>query len=68
MIPPKIKMALDHVRSFFPDVTKVSYDSAGRWRYSTDSGFAPKFNDRIDVSILEDAADAVEELPCKFEI
>lgn len=40
----------------------------GEWRYTDEDFNAPYFKGKIDVSILEDALDDVEFLPCVYEI
>jgi hypothetical protein len=65
-IPAPVVVALDHVRSRFPDVTHVVYTREGRWLYMSDEGEMPVFNGSLDVGILEDACDAVESLPAVF--
>jgi len=60
---PEVKVALDHVRSLFPDVVCVTYDEEWRWHYETGSGFLPSFDERIDIALLEDAADSLDVVP-----
>jgi hypothetical protein len=57
--PAEVTKALNHVRSVFPQVTSVRYDDEGRWLFTDSHGDAPAFNGKIDIGILEDAADAV---------
>lgn len=66
----KILEALNHVNSVYPDVTHVVYTSAHKWLYMDEDGVAPAFvkNDGISISILEDAADCIDQLPCVFTI
>lgn len=64
--PAAVTRGLDHVRSIFPDVTHVVYTRECKWLYMTDEGAMPKFNDRVDVGVLEDACDSVESFPCVF--
>ena len=66
--PDAVLLALEHVRSFYPNVVMVVYWSDGRWQYMNDGFGSPEFDDRVDVGILEDASDAVTELPAAFEI
>lgn len=66
MKPTKeIKKALEHVQSVFPEVSIVIFTTDGRWCYMTEDFGTPNFNisSVIDQSILEDAADSVEQLP-----
>ena len=63
---PEIKAALDHVKSIYPDVTHVTYGRDHRWHYRTNEGKHPKFDQRIDVNILEQAADSLETVPATF--
>ena len=59
--------ALVHVRQFHPDVEIVVYTSDGRWHYVTEDFNLPTFDPKIDVGILEDAADSLEQFPAVFE-
>lgn len=75
-VPPKVAEALLHVRSVFPEITKVTFDAnedleGGFWIYETASGEAPPFNDLVDVSLLEEALDAAWEeglFPLQYSI
>ena len=67
-MPPKVKSALDHVRSIYPDVCLVVFNSDTRWCYMNDVFDSPTFDDRINVGILEDAIYDLVDLPCVFEI
>jgi len=64
--PVKVKEAFIHIREFHPNVVKVAFDKHGQWKYTDSNSKAPKFDDRIDVGILEDASDSVTKLPCVF--
>ena len=68
MIPKNVKIALDHVRSIFPEVSMVVFNTDTRWQYMDDDFNAPKFDDRIDVGILENAVYDLVELPCVFQL
>ena len=69
VLPKKVEIALNHVRTFFPDVCSVRFDKNVQWLYKTKYGEAPNFNNvNIDVSILEAAADSLTEYPIKFVI
>ncbi|MGI0646957.1 hypothetical protein ACRCPS_18230 [Pseudomonas aeruginosa] len=64
--PVEVVRALDHVRTIFPDVTHVVYTREAKWLYMSDEGAMPKFDGRVDVGILEDAADSLNSFPCVF--
>jgi len=69
MIPNKVQLALDHVRSFHPEVTMVTFNSDGWWHYTDDYFHAPeKFDERINTHILEDAIYDLEDFPCVFQL
>lgn len=66
--PAKVLAALRHVNGLFPEVTQVFYGTDGRWLFCGESFDAPAFDERVDCSLLEDAADAVEYLPAAFAL
>lgn len=69
--PPAVAAALAHVRTFCPDVVKVSFNSYGIWQYTTSNGVCPEFPNEVDVGILEDAMDEVDNtvgFPASFSI
>lgn len=59
-----IRKALDHVHLHFPQITMVVFSPKGKWQFCDDDFNALSFNGpegaEIDISILEDAADAAE--------
>ena len=60
--------ALNHVRTFHPQVTHVFYNSMADWYYCDDNFNGPALDDRVDVGLLEDAADSVAGFPAAFTI
>lgn len=64
----KVQEALKHVKSLFPEVTQVFYGTDGRWLYCGEAFEAPEFDGKVDVSLLEEAADSVETLPAAFAL
>lgn len=72
MTPPdKVKNAINHVKQFHPDVDRVIFWKDGRWQYCTDSHDSPKFDDNMDIDILERTNDFVHnnyDLPQAFQI
>lgn len=71
--PPKVREAFAHVRAAFPQVSEVIYviddDGFDGWRYTSASEMMPTFDDRIQVSLLEDALDEAWEhhtFPVRF--
>ncbi len=70
--PSAIVKALHAVREAFPDVDRVRFDRDLRWRFMSKDGSAPDFMGKIDVGLLEDAADAVGDmgvdLPLTFQM
>jgi hypothetical protein len=70
-MPPLVYKALQHVRSHYPNVCRVDYDTDGRWEFSDGKGDAPEFSEKIDIGLLEDAADEVYNtgsFPARFEL
>jgi len=59
-MPKEVEIALKHVQSVHPEVCLVVFDPIGRWIYMDENFDRPAFDGRIDVSLLEDAANAVE--------
>lgn len=59
----KLKNAFQHVRNFYPDVNMVVFNKFGQWNYMDDNFIVPTFSDEIDISILEEAADTVDNFP-----
>lgn len=57
--PPVVLKALRHVRAHIPDVDRVVFWGDGRWEFMTDNLSSPTFLGLIDISLLEDAANAV---------
>ena len=56
--PDAVKAAFYHVRAFFPDVTKVTYDENCRWCYEGDNDYFPAFSSgTVDTGVLELGAD-----------
>lgn len=69
MKPTKeIITALNHVRSVFPQVDIVIFTKEIQWLYLSSSGYVPKFDERIDISILEQAADSIDDFPAIYQI
>ena len=68
-IPPKVLKALQHVRSFYPDVRIVVYNTDYRWQFMTNDFDAPNFEYvNVDIGILEDAADDLITVPAVFQL
>lgn len=65
----KVKAALDEVRKYHPEVTMVAYNIYGNWNF-TDSEFnsPEKWDQRIDVGVLEDAMESMEKFPAIFSL
>ncbi len=66
--PDAVLVALEHVRSIFPEVVMVVFQRDARWQYMGEDFDRPVFDDRVDTGILEDASAAVESFPAVFEI
>lgn len=67
-MPKAVKTALLHVRSHFPRVSMVVFNSNERWQYLDEDFDAPFFRDKVDTAILEAAMDSVKTLPAVFEL
>lgn len=62
MMPSKVRLALDHVRHYHETIDTVIYFNDGQWLFmSSGTREIPEFVDEIDVSILEEAADEVDD-------
>lgn len=69
-ITPPILAALNHIRSLYPKVVLVVFNSAQRWQYFDEDYNAVKFTMLdVDVGVLEAAADEAYKfgLPAAFE-
>ena len=68
-IPIKVKIALEHVRKFHPNVDRVVFWGEGRWLYCDNNLNPIPFDSRINVGILEDAMDEADNynLPIAFQ-
>ena len=62
----EIKKALEEVRKHHPTVTTVVFNKYGQWNYCDYNFIAPTFVDEIDQTLLEEASDSVEKLPCVY--
>ena len=70
-IPIKVKIALEHVRKFHPEVDRVVFWSDQQWLYCDESLDGPTFDKGIDVNILDDALDDLwntHNLPVAFQV
>lgn len=65
---PQVIAALEHVRTYRPEVTQVFYSNDLRWLYMTDDGDVPSFDGELDTSLLEDAVDSLDTFPAAFHI
>lgn len=68
-LPKKLVKAFAHVSQYYPNVCFVVFNPEGRWQYMDENFKAPIFDGKINVSILEEAADEVDNLysfPCAF--
>jgi hypothetical protein len=59
--------ALKHVQSVYPQVCMVVFAKDSRWHYMDEVFNAPVFDNRIDISLLEEAADSIETLPFIYQ-
>lgn len=64
----KVERAIKHVQRFHPNVTMVVFNVYGQWNYCDDNFEAPFFDRNIKNSILKDASDSLDVLPCVFHI
>lgn len=66
---PEVIASLNHVRTFFPEVTQVFYSWDCKWLFMDDDMRAPDFGDNpVDVSLLEDAVDSLSSFPAAFHV
>lgn len=57
--PSAVVNAFAQVQRQFPEVMTVSFDHDLRWNYQLKDGTSPNFEGKIDVEVLEHAADAL---------
>lgn len=68
-IPPKVLKALNHVRSFYPDVRIVVYSNDYRCHFMYNDFNSPIIRvSKLDIGILEDAAEDIREVPAVFQL
>lgn len=65
-VPKEVRTALIHVQSLYPEVDLILFGTGGEWRLMSGSLEPVAFDERIDTSILEDAAASIKELPALF--
>ncbi len=63
-----LQKAINHVKEFHPTLSIVMFDIDGRWQYMDEDFDSFVFDERIDVSILEEAGDSIETLPFIHQI
>ncbi len=66
MITPELFIAFKEVKNHFPTVSIVVFDREVKWCYMDENFNGFDFEDKIDVSILEEAIDSIENLPFVF--
>jgi hypothetical protein len=67
----KVQAALRHVNYLFPEVIQVFFGADGRWLYCGEDFEALNFDGKVDVGLLEDAADAAGDdngFPCAYRL
>lgn len=64
---PQVVAAFEHVKTFFPTLSIVVFDAFGNWNYMDAHFESFTFNEKIDVSLLEQAADSLTVLPIAFQ-
>ena len=64
----EVEKALMHVRQYYPEVEIVIFNREGMWQYMSDCFECPIFSNKINQSILEEAADSVTHLPAIFQL
>lgn len=64
---PQLKKAFDHVKEHHPTLSIVIFDKNGAWQYMDENFESFKFNNMIDVSILEEAADSIIKVPFIYQ-
>ena len=66
VVKEKVQKALRHVNSLYPEVNQVFFGTDQRWLFCGEGFETPKFGKEVDVSLLEEAADSLIELPAAF--
>jgi hypothetical protein len=67
-VTAELQTAIDHVKESHPSLSIVMFDINGRWQYMDEEFNSFKFDDKVDVSILEEAGDSIEVLPFIHQI
>jgi hypothetical protein len=63
----KVKKAIEHVKSNYPTLKIVIFTNFG-WQYMNEEFESFSFDERINVTILEEAYDSLNKLPQVFEV
>ena len=58
--PVAVRQALEHVRSFLPDVDRVTFTPEGSWEYSQNGDAPESWHEGISADVLRAAWDAVK--------
>lgn len=64
---PELKKAFKLVKKHHPTLAIVIFNSFGQWQYMDENFESFKFDDKIDVGILEDASDSIVSLPFIYQ-
>ena len=64
---PEVTAAFEHVKTIYPTLSIVVFDAFGNWNYMDAHFESFIFDSRIDVSLLEEAADSLTVLPIAFQ-
>ncbi len=65
--PNEVIEAFNHVKKHFPTVAIVIYNNQSQWQFMDENFDSFIFDDKIDVNILNDAADSLIELPFIYQ-
>jgi len=62
-----VKTAFNHVKEKHPTLSMVIFDKEGKWQYMDEDFESFKFDESIDVGLLEDASDSIPVLPYIYQ-
>lgn len=64
----EVELAIKHVQKYHSDVEIMCINQQGLWQFFTENWDAPIFDARIDINVIQAAADSVLETPFIYQL